>query len=161
MWQFASTIGSVANSTDEVPAPVGWLRALALVGVGGAAGTLLRFGAGELLPLGGNMVTFAVNMAGALLLGFVTARLAGQRPVAQLLLGTGLCGGFTTYSAFAAGTAGLLLTGQLAAAVLLALGTVLLGAGATVLGVWLGGRARRGERTRRGVTDVAGTTEAA
>lgn len=46
--------------------------------------------------------TFAVNVAGALILGLVTGAVAagGASSQVQLLLGTGLCGALTTYSTF-------------------------------------------------------------
>jgi len=45
--------------------------------------------------------TFSVNIVGALLLGYVTTRLLERLPVSTYrrpLLGTGLCGGLTTFS---------------------------------------------------------------
>lgn len=42
--------------------------------------------------------TFAVNVAGCAVLGFLGA--AAASPHLQLLLGTGLCGALTTYSTF-------------------------------------------------------------
>ena len=53
----------------------------------------------------------------------------------ELLLGTGLLGGFTTYSTLATETAVLLTADQLGSALAYALGTLTLGAGATVLGI--------------------------
>ncbi|MGD6747861.1 fluoride efflux transporter CrcB [Streptomyces sp. BH106] len=46
--------------------------------------------------------TFAVNVAGSLILGLVTGAVAagGASSQVQLLLGTGLCGALTTYSTF-------------------------------------------------------------
>lgn len=43
--------------------------------------------------------TFAVNVAGCLILGLVTGA-GGLSPHARLLLGTGLCGALSTYSTF-------------------------------------------------------------
>jgi fluoride exporter len=45
--------------------------------------------------------TFAVNIAGALMLGYLVTRLQERLPVSTLrrpLLGTGLCGALTTFS---------------------------------------------------------------
>ncbi len=86
--------------------------------------------------------TFAVNLAGSLVLGFLLGaqRHLGLPPTAFALLGTGLCGGLTTFSTFsyetlrlledgAVGEAGLNVIGSLGAAVLLAwLGYLLAGA---------------------------------
>ena len=81
--------------------------ALGLVFVGGAAGTYVRAEVGHFLPHAPfPWTTFVVNMAGAFLLGGIVEALA-QRPDDErhrrirLLLGTGFCGGLTTYSAFA------------------------------------------------------------
>jgi CrcB protein len=84
------------------------LGATLLVAAGGAAGSVARHlvgqalagrAAGVGLPLG----TLAVNVAGSLVLGLVLA-LAPDRPdgAARLLVGVGLCGGFTTFSALSA-----------------------------------------------------------
>jgi len=68
------------------------------VALGAAFGAPLRYALGHWfdadLPLG----TIAANVAGSFLLGWFTAlALAGN---AEALLGTGFCGGLTTYSAF-------------------------------------------------------------
>lgn len=80
---------------------------MGLVFLGGAAGTFVRAEVGQWLPhTPFSWATFAVNMAGAFLLGALTEILM-QRPDDErhrrikLLLGTGFCGGLTTYSAFA------------------------------------------------------------
>ena len=89
-----------------------------LVMIGGALGALSRYGVGQWLagnrwlsmPLG----TLAVNLAGCLLLGLLTA--VGERhlplpclsePQSRqllLLLTTGFCGAFTTFSTFSGET---------------------------------------------------------
>lgn len=58
------------------------------------------------------------------------------RPGWRLLLGTGLCGGFTTMSTFSAGTIELLGKGHTATATVYILGTML----ACLAGAWLGMR---------------------
>src|SRR5438067_12581485 len=79
-------------------------RELAAVFVGGALGTLARAGFEELAapdPGRWPWPTFAVNIVGALLLGYFTTRLLERLPVSSYrrpLLGTGLCGGLTTFS---------------------------------------------------------------
>ena len=86
--------------------------------------------------------TLTVNLAGSLVIGFLLGaqRHLGLPPVAFALLGTGLCGGLTTFSTFsyetlrlledgAVGEAGLNVIGSLAAGVLLAwLGYLVAGA---------------------------------
>ena len=78
------------------------------VGLGGAVGTLARHGVTlaldsvDVLPWG----TLVVNLAGSLLLGLVVAVVASS--TLRTTLGTGVLGGFTTYSAFALQTHDLL-----------------------------------------------------
>lgn len=79
-------------------------RELAAVFVGGALGTLARAGLESLAapdPGRWPWPTFTVNIVGAFLLGFFTTRLLERLPVSSYrrpLLGTGFCGGLTTFS---------------------------------------------------------------
>ena len=79
-------------------------RELAAVFIGGALGTVAR-AALEMLaapdPGRWPWPTFVVNIVGAFLLGYFTTRLLERLPVSSYrrpLLGTGLCGGLTTFS---------------------------------------------------------------
>jgi CrcB protein len=73
---------------------------LAAVFAGGFAGALARAGVAEGLPHAAGSwpwATLAVNLAGALVLGWVATRLApGAR--ARSLLGPGFCAALTTFS---------------------------------------------------------------
>ncbi|MCF4098653.1 fluoride efflux transporter CrcB [Maritalea mediterranea] len=79
-----------------------------LVGLGGAFGAMGRFGIGQLIMrfglTGWPYATLAVNIIGSFIMGLVIALLARHTPEwsnsARLLLATGFCGGFTTFSAF-------------------------------------------------------------
>lgn len=79
-------------------------RELGAVFAGGALGTALRASAATLTaPPPGHWpwATFTVNVVGAFILGFVTTRLLERLPLSAYrrpLLGTGLCGGLTTFS---------------------------------------------------------------
>ena len=79
-------------------------RELAAVFVGGAIGTLTRAGLEELAvadPARWPWPTFVANIVGAFLLGYFTTRLLERLPLSSYrrpLLGTGLCGGLTTFS---------------------------------------------------------------
>jgi len=79
-------------------------RELAAVFVGGALGTLARAALATLAapdPGRWPCPTFTVNIVGAFLLGYFTTRLLERLPVSRYrrpLLGTGLCGGLTTFS---------------------------------------------------------------
>ena len=75
-----------------------------LVALGAAAGAALRFLSGHLLDGRVHWGTLLVNLTGSALLGVLIGRDAGGWPLA--LIGTGFCGGLTTYSAFAVQTAG-------------------------------------------------------
>jgi CrcB protein len=73
-------------------------KMLALVGVGGAIGAVLRYMIGEWLPDGFPWGTLTVNLLGSLILGVIV----GMSLSAEmgLLLGTGIMGAFTTMSAY-------------------------------------------------------------
>ena len=79
-------------------------RELAAVFVGGALGTLTRAAFETLAaPDPGHWPwpTFIVNIVGAFLLGYFVTRLLERLPVSSYrrpLLGTGVCGGLTTFS---------------------------------------------------------------
>src|SRR3954453_9466299 len=79
------------------------LRRLAAIYVGGVLGALGRVGLAKATPHGPGgwpWGTFAVNMVGALLLGYFFARL-GDHPEESLshpFLTTGVCGTLTTFS---------------------------------------------------------------
>ena len=94
---------------------MGWL----LVALGGAAGSVARYGAYRLWPAaagGWPVATFTVNALGSFAIGllymYVVAR-GDSADNARLFWMTGVLGGFTTYSAFALETAllGFSLTG--------------------------------------------------
>lgn len=125
--------------TTPIPART-VLRRAALAAVGGTLGTAARLGLGMLI-IDAPAAALAANLAGALLLGILTARLpAGDL---RILLGTGVLGGFTTYSAFAVdgvelwGASPALSVGYIAAS--LAGGLL-----AAWLGLRIGGSLRRG-----------------
>jgi fluoride exporter len=77
---------------------------LLAIACGGALGALARVGLAQAFPTsagGWPWATFAVNMAGALMIGYFVTRLQERLPVSTLrrpLLGTGLCGALTTFS---------------------------------------------------------------
>ena len=79
-------------------------RALAAVFAGGALGTVARTGLSLLVtadPGRWPWPTFTVNIVGAFLVGYFTTRLLERLPLSSYrrpLLGTGLCGGLTTFS---------------------------------------------------------------
>jgi CrcB protein len=79
------------------------LRRVAAIYVGGVIGALARVGLSQATPHGPGgwpWATFAVNMAGALLLGYFVARLRDhpEDSLAHPFLTTGICGTLTTFS---------------------------------------------------------------
>lgn len=79
-------------------------REIAAIFAGGALGTLARAALAEAFPHAAAAwpwPTFAVNIAAALLLGYFVTRLQERLPLSSYrrpLLGTGLCGGLSTFS---------------------------------------------------------------
>jgi CrcB protein len=80
---------------------------VALVAAGGALGALARWRLAVAAPAGTGafpLTTFLINVAGAGLLGYLVGRVPvrGARSEAvRLALGTGVLGGFTTFSTYA------------------------------------------------------------
>jgi CrcB protein len=115
----------------------------AWVALGGALGSVARVWlsalvfrfAGPSFPWG----TLLINVAGSALIGWFAMRTgpAGALDVSEnmrVFVIAGLCGGFTTFSAFSLQTLELLQAGALARAASYVLGSVAL----CLLGVWLG-----------------------
>ena len=82
------------------------MKPLLLVFLGGGLGSSLRYGLGKYLnsaATGFPYGTFAVNIIGSLLVGTILVIAAKNDSISQntmLLIDTGFCGGFTTFSAF-------------------------------------------------------------
>ncbi|WP_144876399.1 CrcB family protein [Microbacterium sp. 1.5R] len=112
-------------------------RAL-LVFLGGTVGTAARLALGLWIPdaAGFPVATFAVNIVGAFLIGFLAARMPRTTDL-RVLLGTGVLGGFTTYSAFMVGAVELWGSAPALAAAY-AVGSLVLGLAAAALGLRLG-----------------------
>ncbi|HEX2210920.1 MAG TPA: fluoride efflux transporter CrcB, partial [Longimicrobium sp.] len=88
---------------------VSWL----LVALGGAAGSVLRYGVTRAMgpppPDAFPWHTFAVNVFGSLLVGVVLAAVPARDPDhLRALLAVGFCGGLTTFSTFGYETVALL-----------------------------------------------------
>lgn len=124
------------------------LATAAVVAVGGAVGTAARAVLGAAIPdvAGVPFGILMINLAGAFLLGLLLALLGRLGPdvrprrTVRLLVGTGVLGGFTTYSALATDTVLLIEGGDVLRGVGYAMITVLLGALLSWAGI-LGGRA--------------------
>lgn len=125
--------------------------ALAAVGIGALIGTPCRYLVGLWFPHaegGWPATTFAINIVGAFLLGVVLEGLSRLGPDTRwrrhvrLLVGTGILGSFTTYSALAVDTDLLLRGHHWWPAVSYAVGTVLAGLVATAAGIAISARTR-------------------
>jgi fluoride exporter len=112
-----------------------------LVGLGGAAGSMLRYFClkwigpfnSQSFPLG----TLTVNCVGCLLIGVffgIATKNSSFSAEMQLLAMTGFCGGFTTFSAFTQDGLLLLQQQRITIFFLYFAASVILGLGATILG---------------------------
>jgi len=122
-------------------AVIGYLAAA----LGGALGALVRWGLGAALPhpVGAwPTATLVVNLTGCLVLGLLSAALFARHPGSPWLrpfLGTGVLGGYTTFSTFTVEAVQLAGTGRWTAAGGYVLVSVVGGVLAAAAGVRLGG----------------------
>ena len=116
------------------------MKTLLLIGTGGFIGTILRYLLSQFIqskalsafPYG----TLGVNILGCFIIGIVFAlsERTNMHPEWRLFLATGICGGFTTFSAFTNETFGLLRDGQLWYASVYIIVSVVIGVLATFIG---------------------------
>lgn len=106
------------------------------VGIGGFIGSVCRYLIG-LIPLspsnGFPVKTLVINVAGAFAIGLIAAAAAKNADISPrivLLLKTGICGGFTTFSTFALEISDLIRGGSWAAAAAYMLLSLILGVAA-------------------------------
>lgn len=115
---------------------MGTLRDLLLVALGGALGSMARYGLSlmaSLLSVSGLWATLTANGLGSLLIGMSFALLKGD---AYLLAAVGFCGGFTTFSTFSLQSVELLQSGQKGLAALYIVGSLALSMGCVVMGLY-------------------------
>lgn len=117
------------------------LRNIFLVLTGSALGGVIRFILSAYLqnrvsskfPLG----TFSVNVIGCFIIGVIFALIAksssGNNDI-RLLLATGFCGGFTTFSAFAIENLDMIKNGNYTTALIYIILSIVLGITATLIG---------------------------
>ncbi|SMC81621.1 fluoride efflux transporter CrcB [Moheibacter sediminis] len=117
------------------------LKSLIFIGIGGAAGSILRFLVSHFTKKFWNgefpLATFLVNLSGCLLIGlFIGVMLKWQNLGTdfRMLLIVGFCGGYTTFSAFALENFDLLNSGKISVTLIYALASVILG----IVCVWAG-----------------------
>ncbi len=117
------------------------LKSFFLVGLGGGIGSMLRYGSSllinsKLFPY----ATLAINITGSFIIGVVFAMSIKEEPLSnnwKLFLATGICGGFTTFSAFSLENMGLMQNGKFGMALSYIVLSVVLGIIATFLGYLL------------------------
>ena len=119
------------------------MKQFLLVFIGGGIGSVLRFLIGKLLnstqtgiPYG----TFTANILGSLLIGFILGLASKNEALTQnhtLILATGFCGGFTTFSTFAYENHVFLRSGDFTSFALYTIASFILGFLAVFLGIYL------------------------
>jgi fluoride exporter len=127
------------------------------IAVGGGLGSVARYLLTQALPAdhGFDWAIFAVNVSGCFLLGLLMIYLLDVWPPRRFLrpfLAVGLLGGYTTFSAYAAGVMTLLLNHTVAQADAYALSSVI----AALVATWAGMKAGRVAATRPGRARRAG-----
>ena len=116
------------------------MKQVLLVFIGGGVGSALRYLVGKFLKMpasGFPWSTFSVNVLGSLIIGIlmgVTLKNSALSENQTLLLITGLCGGFTTFSAFSMDLFTLMEKRDIAAMALYLGGSLLGGLAAFIIG---------------------------
>ena len=122
------------------------MKSFLLVFIGGGLGSALRYLVAiamnqysKVLPFG----TFTVNILGCLLIGMILGYAQKENTLTSnqiLLLATGFCGGFTTFSAFANENLELIKNGEIFNFSVYTIGSVLIGILAVYIGFYLTNR---------------------
>jgi CrcB protein len=119
------------------------MKQVLLVFIGGGVGSALRYMVGKFLKTSASgfpWSTFSVNVLGSLLIGIlmgVTLKNSSFSENQTLLLITGLCGGFTTFSAFAYENQVFLKEGDFTSFFIYTFGSIGLGLAAVFLGLFI------------------------
>ena len=122
------------------------MKSFLLVFLGGGLGSALRYLVtsamnqySKVLPFG----TFTVNILGCLLIGMILGYAQRENTLTSnqtLLLATGFCGGFTTFSAFANENLELIKNGEIFNFSVYTIGSILVGVLAVFIGFYLTNR---------------------
>lgn len=119
------------------------MKQLLLVFVGGGFGSVLRYALGKYLNSPNDGIpygTFAANILGSLLIGIILGIAVKNNTLTSnqtLLLATGFCGGFTTFSTFAYENHVFLKAGDFTSFALYTIGSFIVGFLAVFFGLFL------------------------
>ncbi|MEM6720369.1 MAG: fluoride efflux transporter CrcB [Bacteroidota bacterium] len=119
------------------------MKSILLVFLGGGFGSTLRYMLGKYLNSSATGIpygTFAANILGSLLIGIILGIAAKNQTISEhytLLLATGFCGGFTTFSTFAYENHVFLKSGDFMSFFLYTIASFIIGFGAVFLGIFL------------------------
>ena len=119
------------------------MKQILLVFVGGGFGSALRFIIGKWLNSSNDGIpygTFAANIIGSLLIGVILGLAAKNDSLTEsqtLILATGFCGGFTTFSTFAYENHVFLKSGDFTSFVIYTIASFAIGFLAVFLGMYL------------------------
>jgi CrcB protein len=126
------------------------------VAIGGALGSMARYGLSGVIARASDGTfpygTLFVNVTGSIIIGFLAAMAVPEgrfvlSPSARLLLMTGVCGGYTTFSTFSLETMNLARDGEWSRAA----ANIVISIALCLLGVWLGYAAARAFNRAGGV----------
>ncbi|MBO7602498.1 MAG: fluoride efflux transporter CrcB [Bacteroidaceae bacterium] len=112
------------------------IRNIILVAIGGAVGSVCRYLVSKMVASSFLWGTFTVNILGSLIIGLLVGLVSKGKlsPEMKLLLITGFCGGFTTFSTFANESFTMLKAGDALLAALYIGISIKIG----IMAVWLG-----------------------
>jgi CrcB protein len=135
-------------------------RVLLVVAFGGGIGAIARYGIGLLLPTTGHFPygTFGINVLGCALIGVLMVLIGEVYPGSQLIrpfFGTGILGGFTTFSTYTNEFRALLRPGTVPLALAYLAGTLICALLAVTLASWLTRRIVRRRVAEPELSEVA------
>ena len=116
-----------------------------LVAIGGALGSMARYGSGVLVcrlwtaifPLGTMLINIVGSLAMGLFIGFLARTTPAWQADARLFVAVGIFGGFTTFSSFSLDAIAMLERGEVLPALAYVVGSVAIGIAALYVGLLL------------------------